>query len=46
MMIQTLYLIEKDPYPWLDKSDPRRDMTDQEILEKYCRFVRFRSECS
>ena len=25
----------KDPYPWLDKDDPRRDMTDQEILEKY-----------
>ena len=26
---------EKDPYPWLDKDDPRRDMTDQEIFEKY-----------
>ena len=25
----------KDPYPWFDKDDPRRDMTDQEILEKY-----------
>ena len=25
----------KDPYPWLDKEDPRRKMTDQEILEKY-----------
>ena len=25
----------KDPYPWLDKDDPRRHMTDQEILEKY-----------
>ena len=26
---------ENDPYPWLDKEDPRRNMTDQEILEKY-----------
>ena len=25
----------QDPYPWLDAEDPRRDMTDQEILEKY-----------
>ena len=25
----------KDPYSWLDKEDPRRKMTDQEILEKY-----------
>ena len=25
----------KDPYPWLDTDDPRRKMTDQEILEKY-----------
>ena len=25
----------RDPYPWLDKEDPRRKMTDQEILEKY-----------
>ena len=25
----------KDPYPWLDAEDPRRKMTDQEILEKY-----------
>ena len=25
----------KDPYPWLDPEDPRRKMTDQEILEKY-----------
>ena len=25
----------KEPYPWLDKEDPRRKMTDQEILEKY-----------
>ena len=25
---------DEDPYPWLDKEDPRRNMTDQEILEK------------
>ena len=25
----------KDPYPWLDAEDPRRKMTDQEILDKY-----------
>ena len=25
----------KDPYPWLDAKDPRKKMTDQEILEKY-----------
>ena len=25
----------KDPYPWLDAEDPRRKMSDQEILEKY-----------
>ena len=25
----------KDPYPWLDADNPRRKMTDQEILEKY-----------
>ena len=25
----------KDPYAWLDKDDPRRNMTDQEILEEY-----------
>ena len=24
-----------DPYPWLDKDDPQRDMTDEEILYKY-----------
>ena len=23
---------EKDPYPWLDEDDPRRTMTDEEIL--------------
>ena len=26
---------DEDPYPWLDKEGPRRNMTDQEILEKY-----------
>ena len=26
---------ENDPYPWLDEDDPRRDMTDEEILDKY-----------
>ena len=24
-----------DPYPWLDSKDPRRNMTDEEILWKY-----------
>ena len=24
-----------DPYPWLDEDDPRRDMTDEEILHQY-----------
>ena len=26
--------IEKDPSPWLELDDPRRDMTDEQILEK------------
>ena len=26
---------EKDLYPWLDSDDPRRTMTDEQILEKY-----------
>ena len=26
---------KKDLCPWLDKDDPRRDMTDEEILDKY-----------
>ena len=26
---------DPDPYPWLDKDDPRRHMTDEEILYKY-----------
>ena len=25
----------RDPYPWLDEDDPRRDMTNEEILHKY-----------
>ena len=25
---------EKDPYPWLDIDDPRRNQTDEQILEK------------
>ena len=25
---------EDDPYPWLDKEDPRRNMTDRECIEK------------
>ena len=24
-----------DPYPWLDKDDPRRKMSDRECLEKF-----------
>ena len=24
-----------DPYPWLDKEDPRRNMTDRECIEKF-----------
>ena len=27
--------IEKDPYPWLDLDDPRRDMADEQILEMF-----------
>ena len=26
---------KEDPYPWLDKDDPRRTLTDMEILRKY-----------
>ena len=26
---------EPDPYPWLDPNDPRRDMTNEEILDEY-----------
>ena len=24
-----------DPYPWLDKDDPRRNMTDKKCIEKF-----------
>ena len=27
------YDANKDPYPWLDDNDPRRNMSDKEILE-------------
>ena len=23
-----------DPYPWLEKDDPRRNMTDEEIIQQ------------
>ena len=26
---------DDDPYPWLDKEDPRRNMTDRECIEKF-----------
>ena len=26
---------DSDPYPWLEKDDPRRKMTDEQILRKY-----------
>ena len=26
---------KEDLYPWLDKDDPHRTMTDEEILDKY-----------
>ena len=26
---------KEDLYPWLDKNDPCRSMTDEEILDKY-----------
>ena len=25
----------EDPYPWLPKDDPRRNMSDEEILRKF-----------
>ena len=25
----------KDPYPWLDSEDPRKYMTDTDIINKY-----------
>ena len=27
--------IHKDPYPWLEPTDPRRHMTDEEIIRKF-----------
>ena len=27
--------VNPDPYPWLAPDDPRRNMSDQEILDKY-----------
>ena len=32
---QKLQQSADDPYPWLDSQDPRRDMSDEEILRKY-----------
>ena len=26
---------DDNPYPWLDKEDPRRNMTDRECIEKF-----------
>ena len=33
--VQSSKETEMDPYPWLDLDDPRRGMTDEEILDKY-----------
>ena len=30
---KTLLVIQRKIYPWLDENDPRRHMTDKEILE-------------
>ena len=32
---QKLQQSADDPYPWLDSQDPRRDMSDEEILREY-----------
>ena len=32
---------KNDPYPWLDEDDPRRDMMDEEILDKYIDLTNF-----
>ena len=32
--VQSSKETEMDPYPWLDSNDPRRDMTDEKILDK------------
>ena len=39
----------KEMYPWLVQDDERINMSDREILDKYCRFrkilsIRFRKE--
>ena len=31
-----------DKYPWLDKDDPHRNMTDQKIIEKFVRLIKIR----
>ena len=31
--------VEHDPWPWLDKDDPRRTMTDREIVEKFINLI-------
>ena len=33
--VQSSKQTETDPYPWLDLDDPRRSMTDEDILDKY-----------
>ena len=30
-----LWRVDQDKYPWLDPEDPRRNMTDEEILDTY-----------
>ena len=34
-VVQKNKLNKADPWPWLEKDDPRRNMTDEEILRKY-----------
>ena len=31
----TNMVTQNDPYPWLGPNDPRRSLTDQEIIERY-----------
>ena len=38
MLIYTQQKLQQsadDPYPWLDSQDPRKNMSDEEILRKY-----------
>ena len=35
MMFNPVNKLFSDPYLWLDSDDPRRGMTDEEILVKY-----------